>query len=102
MQNKWFPGQNICSIIDVNLVTKDVTDPMQLYQQMRALLQTAYQNNQVTSLIFHGTKYTGTVDFLTPKTVYLGLRAGRSCQLPLMQISQVHLHQSQPWWHLYD
>ena len=75
---------------------------MQQHQQIRALLQAAYQANQMTSLTANGTTYTGTVDFLTSQTVYLGLKAGRSCQLPLLQISQVQLTPAQPWWHLYD
>ncbi|KRK85889.1 hypothetical protein FC99_GL002160 [Levilactobacillus koreensis JCM 16448] len=63
-------------------------------QQIRPLLRAAYQNNQVTSLIFHDVTYTGTVDYLTDSTVYLGLTAGRSRQIPLTQITQVNLHQS--------
>ena len=70
-------------------------------QQIRTLLQTAYQKNQLTSLCSQGTIYTGTVDYVSATTVYLGLAAGRACQLPLTQISQVDLHQSRPWWYLY-
>ncbi|WP_225351237.1 hypothetical protein [Levilactobacillus spicheri] len=46
--------------------------------------------------------YTGTVDFISATTVYLGLAAGESCQIPLGQISRVHLHQFRPWWYLYN
>lgn len=87
--------------MDINSIIKDVT-ALQPITQTYTLLHTAYQNNQITSLTIHGTTYTGTVDFLTTQTVYLGLRAGYSCQLPLGQISQAHLHQLQPWWYLYD
>lgn len=75
---------------------------MQPHQQIYALLQAAYQANQMASLTANGTTYTGTVDFLTSQTVYLGLKAGQSCQLSLVRISQVHLKPLQPWWHLYD
>ncbi|MDT7013100.1 hypothetical protein [Levilactobacillus namurensis] len=70
-------------------------------QQIRSTLQTAYQENQLASLIAGGLTYTGTVDFVTPTTVFMGLAAGRSCELPLAQISQVNLHQLRPWWYLY-
>jgi len=85
------------------IFSEDVMRLMQLAsQQIRPLLRAAYQNNQITSLIFHDVTYTGTVDYLTDSTVYLGLTAGRSRQIPLTQITQVNLHQSQPWWHLYE
>ena len=85
-----------------NLHTKDVMNSMQrASQQIRTLLQTAYQKNQITSLVSQGITYTGTVDFVSPTTVYLGLAAGHSCQLPLAQVSQVHLHHLRSWWYLY-
>lgn len=85
-----------------NLHIKDVMNMQRVSQQIRTLLQTAYQKNQVTSLISQGMTYTGTVDFVSTTTVYLGLAAGRSCQIPLEQISQVQLHQLRPWWYLYN
>lgn len=86
-----------------NLCRKDVVNNMQrASQQIRTLLQTAYQKNQITSLISQGMTYTGTVDFISATTVYLGLAAGESCQIPLGQISRVHLHQFRPWWYLYN
>ncbi|MCH5465305.1 hypothetical protein [Levilactobacillus tujiorum] len=71
-------------------------------QQIKTLLQTAYQKNQLTTINSHNITYTGTVDFISPTTVYLGLAAGHSRKIPLAQISQVKLHQFQSWWHLYD
>lgn len=87
----------------VNLFTKDVICTMQrANQQVTALLQAAYQNNQVTSLMFNGLTYTGTVNLISATTVYLGMAAGRTCQIPLGQISQVKRHQFRSWWHLND
>ncbi|KRK33254.1 hypothetical protein FD07_GL002145 [Levilactobacillus parabrevis ATCC 53295] len=74
----------------------------QAHQQIKQLLQTAYQRNQITTINVHNITYTGTVDFISPATVYLGLAAGRSREIPLTQISQVKLHQFQSWWYLYD
>ncbi|WP_225418147.1 hypothetical protein [Levilactobacillus mulengensis] len=71
-------------------------------QPIKHLLQLAYQNNQVTTLIFNNVTYTGTVDYVSASTVYLGLAAGHSREIPLTGISQVHLHQLQSWWHLYE
>ena len=74
----------------------------QARHQIRTLLQTAYQNNQLTTVNTRDVSYTGTVDYLSLTTVYLGLAAGHSCEIPLTQISRVHLHQFQSWWYLYD
>ncbi|MFD1454309.1 hypothetical protein ACFQ44_01280 [Levilactobacillus lanxiensis] len=71
-------------------------------QPIKHLLQLAYQNNQVTTLIFNNVTYTGTVDYVSASTVYLGLAAGHSREIPLTGISQVRLHQLQSWWHLYE
>lgn len=74
----------------------------QVEQPIKRLLQLAYQNNQITTLIFNDVTYTGTVDYISPSTVYLGLAAGHSQEIPLTGISQVKLHQLQSWWHLYE
>lgn len=71
-------------------------------QRIKAILQTAYQNNQITTLIFHDVTYTGTVDYVSASTVYMGLAAGQSQEIPLTEISHVKLHQLQSWWYLYD
>ncbi|WP_225419779.1 hypothetical protein [Levilactobacillus cerevisiae] len=71
-------------------------------QPIKRLLQSAYQNNQVATLIFNNVTYTGTVDFISASTVYLGLAAGASQEIPLTGISQVKLHQLHSWWHLYE
>ncbi len=87
----------------INLLTKDVTEMLDYTpQKIRLLLQTAYQQNQLTTITYHGVTKTGTVDFVTASTVYLGLAAGHSREIPLTQISQVKLHQLQSWWYLYD
>lgn len=87
----------------INLLTKDVTWMLDYTpQKIRLLLQTAYQKNQLTTITYHGVTKTGTVDFVTASTVYLGLAAGHSREIPLTQISQVKLHQLQSWWYLYD
>lgn len=69
---------------------------------IKHLLQLAYQNNQITTLIVNDVTYTGTVDFVSASTVYLGLAAGRSREIPLIEISQVKLHQLDSWWYLYE
>lgn len=71
-------------------------------QQIRRLLQTAYQNNQLTTLTFNNVSCTGTVDLVSTNSVVLGLAAGQFREIPLTQITQVKLHQFQSWWHLYD
>lgn len=71
-------------------------------QSIKNLLQLAYQKNQVTTLIFNNVTYTGTVDYLSATTVFLGLSAGRTRELPLTGVRQVKLHQSQSWWYLYE
>lgn len=71
-------------------------------QPIKHLLQLAYQNNQLTTLIFNNVTYTGTVDFVSSSTVYLGLAAGHSREIPLIGISQVKLHQLDSWWYLYE
>jgi len=85
-----------------NLLSKDVTNMHLVSPQIKTQLQTAYQKNQITSLIAQGITYTGTVDYISATTVYLGLAAGHSRSIPLSQISQVHSHQLRPWWYLYD
>lgn len=85
------------------LVIKDVSFMMpRVSHSIKSLLQRAYQNNLVTTLIFNDVTYTGTVDFLSATTVYLGLSAGRTQELPLAGVHRVQLHQSQSWWYLYD
>ena len=70
--------------------------------QIKTLLQIAYQRNQIMTINIHNITYTGTVDYISPATVYLGLAAGQSREIPLTQISQVKLHQFQSWWYLYE
>lgn len=87
----------------INLHIKDVIKMFtQAHQQIKTLLQTAYQKNQITTINIHNITYTGTVDYVSPTTVYLGLAAGHSREIPLTQISRVQLHQFQSWWYLYD
>ncbi len=74
----------------------------QARHQIRTLLQTAYLKNKITTINIQDVTYTGTVDYVSPTTVFLGLAAGHSREIPLTQISHVQLHQFQSWWYLYE